>query len=166
MNSTWTTPAMAACLSLAATASLAADLRVAVNQGNPPFEFEDRNGKLTGFEVEVIQAVAQRLNKSVEFSSMPFNMLFAAVQSGRADVALGAITITAKRLENVAFTQPIIDSNQCVAALSDGPVKRVEQLKGRMSASSPARWARSGPPGPNRNTPTRKSGATTAISSR
>ena len=101
---------------LAATASLAADLRVAVNQGNPPFEFEDRNGKLTGFEVEVIQAVAQRLNKSVEFSSMPFNMLFAAVQSGRADVALGAITITAKRLENVAFTQPIIDSNQCVAA--------------------------------------------------
>ena len=131
MNSIWTTPAVAACLSLAATASLAPDLRVAVNQGNPPFEFEDRNGKLTGFEVEVIQAVAQRLNKSVEFSSMPFNMLFAAVQSGRADVALGAITITAKRLENVAFTQPIIDSNQCVAALSDGPVKRVEQLKGR-----------------------------------
>ena len=43
----------------------------------------------------MIQAVAQRLNKSVEFSSMPFNMLFAAVQSGRADVALGAITITA-----------------------------------------------------------------------
>ena len=116
MNSIWTTPAVAACLP-GRHRQPAADLRVAVNQGNPPFEFEDRNGKLTGFEVEVIQAVAQRLNKSVEFSSMPFNMLFAAVQSGRADVALGAITITAKRLENVAFTQPIIDSNQCVAAL-------------------------------------------------
>ncbi|MGO3889415.1 MAG: ABC transporter substrate-binding protein [Paenalcaligenes sp.] len=130
MRTIWRASAAAAILSLVSAASLAADIRVAVNQANPPYEFEDKNGVLTGFEVEVIDAVAQRLNKSVEYSSMPFNMLFAAVQSGRADIALGGITITPKRLESVAFTQPFIDSNQCITTLSKGDITRIEQLSG------------------------------------
>lgn len=63
--------------------SHAADISVASNSGNVPFEFEDKNGKTVGFEVDLINLVAAKLNKSVEFTSMPFNALFSAVQSGR-----------------------------------------------------------------------------------
>ncbi|BEG74748.1 substrate-binding periplasmic protein [Achromobacter xylosoxidans] len=131
MKVIWRASAAAAILSLASATSLAADIRIAVNQANPPYEFEDPKVGLTGFEVEVVNTVAKRLKKSVEYSSMPFNMLFAAVQSGRADIAIGGITITAKRLESVAFTQPFIDSNQCVTAMAKGGITRIEQLKGR-----------------------------------
>ncbi|UMZ14405.1 amino acid ABC transporter substrate-binding protein [Pseudomonas sp. MPFS] len=131
MNKIRIVPLTAVVLALASLTSQAASIQVVVNQANPPYEFEDSNGVLTGFEVDVVKTVAQRLNKGVEFSSMPFNMLFASVQSGRADIAIGGITITAKRLENVAFSQPFIDSNQCVTTLAKGDVQGIAQLEGR-----------------------------------
>ncbi|MBC2659569.1 amino acid ABC transporter substrate-binding protein [Pseudomonas sp. MSSRFD41] len=131
MNKIRIVPLTALVITFCSLTCHAASLQVAVNQANPPYEFEDSSGVLTGFEVEVVEALAQRLNKNVEFSSMPFNMLFASVQSGRVDIAIGGITITAKRLENVTFTQPFIDSNQCVTTLAKGTIRDVSQLAGK-----------------------------------
>lgn len=127
--------AAAAALVLAGnTAALAADLNVATTLANVPFEFEDGQGKLVGFEVDLLNLVAKRLNKSIEFTQMPFNSIFAAVQSGRSNIAIGSIAITPKRLESVAFTQPILDSEACLAAASKSGIKSVEGLAGKQVA--------------------------------
>ncbi|KML19718.1 MULTISPECIES: ABC transporter substrate-binding protein [Burkholderia] len=115
-------------------AALAADFNVAANVANVPFEFEDGQGKLSGFEVELLQLVAKRLHKSIEFTPMPFNSLFAAVQSGRANVAIGSITVTKKRLESVAFTQPYIDANQCLTVATKSGIRDLDGLKGKQVA--------------------------------
>ena len=109
----------------------AADLKVAANMANLPFEYEDQNGVLTGFEVDIIKEAAQRLGKTVEFSSMPFAMLFPAIQSGRADLAIGSVTITPKRLESIAFSQAYFDAQQCLTVATKSGVAGFQGLSGK-----------------------------------
>lgn len=59
----------------------AADLTVGANIGNVPWEFEEADGTVVGFEVDLVNEIASRLGKSVEFVNIPFNGLFPAVQS-------------------------------------------------------------------------------------
>jgi len=115
-------------------AVLAADLNVAAALASVPFEFEDAEGKVVGFEVDLVNLIAGRLGKSVEFAMMPFGNLFAAVQSSRADIAIGTITITPKRLESVSFSQPIMDSNTCLTVASNSNIQTFEDLAGKQVA--------------------------------
>ncbi|MBK3745312.1 amino acid ABC transporter substrate-binding protein [Paraburkholderia aspalathi] len=116
---------------LLSVSAQAADINVATNMANVPFEFEDATGKLVGFEVDLLNLIAERLNKSIEFTPMPFNSLFAAVQSGRSNVAIGSITITKKRLESVAFSQPFYDADACLTVATAGPIKKLEDLEAK-----------------------------------
>jgi ABC-type amino acid transport substrate-binding protein len=77
-----------------------------------PWEFQDASGQFVGFEVDLINEVAERLGKAAEIENIPFQDLFAAVQPGRIDMAVSSITITEKRLESVSFAQPCYDSDQ------------------------------------------------------
>ena len=47
------------------TSAHAADLTVGANIGNVPWEFEDASGKVTGFEVDLVNEIAKRLGKTV-----------------------------------------------------------------------------------------------------
>lgn len=128
------------------SAALADELQIATNQGNVPFEFENAEGKTVGFEIDMINEVAKRLNHTVTVTPMPFNSLFSAVQSGRADIALAAITITNKRLESVSFAQPYFDSDQCLGVSEASGVKTLADLDGKSvgadTGSSGEMWAK------------------------
>lgn len=112
-----------------------ADLNVAVHSSNIPFSFEDGSGKLTGYEVDIVNLVGERLGKKVKYASTPFHMLFSAVQSGRADLAIGTVTITPKRLESIAFTQPWIDSELCLTVTTKSGIENIEGLGGKKVAA-------------------------------
>ena len=71
-----------------------------------PWEFQDASGNYVGFEVELVNEVAKRLGKTAEIENIPFQGLFAAVQSGRIDMAVSSITITEKRLASVISPSP------------------------------------------------------------
>ena len=96
-------------------------LLVGANIGNVPWEFQDESGDYTGFEIDLVAAVAERLGREVEIVNIPFNGLFSAVQSGRIDLAVSSITITAERLESVSFAQPYYDSDQSLTTAAGGP---------------------------------------------
>jgi polar amino acid transport system substrate-binding protein len=109
----------------------AADLTVGANIGNVPWEFEEADGTVVGFEVDLVNEIASRLGKSVEFVNIPFNGLFPAVQSGRIDMAVSSITITDKRLESVTFAQPYYDSDQSLTATAEGGVSGLADMDGK-----------------------------------
>ncbi|MCP8896574.1 ABC transporter substrate-binding protein [Shinella daejeonensis] len=117
-----------------ATAAHADSINVATNIANPPFEFQDGSGTLMGFEVDLMNLVGEKLGKTVEFQEMPFQSLFAAVQSSRSDVAIGSITITKQRLESVAFTQPFYDADQCLTVGSKSGIENIEGMEGKTLA--------------------------------
>lgn len=118
-----------------AGAAQAADpIIVATNIANVPFEFQDGSGTLMGFEVDIMRLVGEKLGRPVEFQEIPFQSLFAAVQSSRSDVAIGSITITPKRLESVAFAQPVFDADQCLTVGSKSGIEGIEGMAGKALA--------------------------------
>jgi polar amino acid transport system substrate-binding protein len=112
----------------------AASLKVGANIGNVPWEFQDQKGETVGFEIDLAKEIGKRLNMDVTFVNVPFNGLFAAVQSGQIDAAVSSITITKKRLESVSFAQPYYDSDQSLAVRADSGIKGLDGMSGKVAA--------------------------------
>lgn len=121
--------AFGSALALALPAA-AADWTVGANIGNVPWEFQDAKGQFVGFEIDLVNEVAKRLGKTVAIENIPFNGLFAAVQSGRIQIAISSITITQKRLQSLAFAQPYYDSDQSLCVLKASRIAKLEDLAG------------------------------------
>ena len=78
-----------------------------------PFEFTDpKTGDLTGFDIEMIDAMAQRLGLKVTWVKANFNTIFTALAASKFDVVAAASTITPERQQVVDFTDPYFNSRQ------------------------------------------------------
>ena len=60
-------------------------LQIALEGSYPPFNFKE-NGQLTGFEVALAPALAQKLGVKAEFSTSEWSAMLAGLQAGRYDV--------------------------------------------------------------------------------
>ena len=85
-------------------------LRIATYPAMPPFNFINF-GKLSGLEPELLTEWANRRNWQLEFLIMDFAAQIPAVQTGKADMAMGAISITEERQKQVLFSDGYIDSH-------------------------------------------------------
>jgi polar amino acid transport system substrate-binding protein len=121
----------AAIASLTVSMAAADEINVGANIGNVPWEFQDASGKTVGFEIDLMTEVGKRLGMDVKFTNIPFQGLFAAVQSGQIDAAVSSITITKKRLESVSFAQPYYDSDQSLTVRADSGIKGLAGMAGK-----------------------------------
>ena len=85
-------------------------LRVATYPAMPPFNFIN-SGKPSGLEPELLTEWANRRNWQLEYLIMDFAAQIPAVQTGKADMAMGAISITEERQKQVLFSDGYIDSH-------------------------------------------------------
>ena len=85
-------------------------LRIAINPTMPPFNFIS-SGKPSGLEPSILTEWANRRNWQLEFLVMDFAALIPAVQTGKADMAMGAISITEERQKQVLFSNGYFDSH-------------------------------------------------------
>ena len=85
-------------------------LRVATYPAMPPFNFINF-GKPSGLEPALLTEWANRRNWQLEFLVMDFAAQIPAVQTGKADMAMGAISITEERQKQVLFSDGYIDSH-------------------------------------------------------
>jgi polar amino acid transport system substrate-binding protein len=118
-------------LATASVASAQQPIKVGANIGNVPWQFQNEKGEFVGFEIDLMNEVGKRLNGKVEFVNIPFQGLFAAVQSGQIDAAVSSITITKKRLESVSFAQPYYDSDQSLTVTKASGIKNLAGMKGK-----------------------------------
>ncbi len=126
--------AVAILIAAHAGAAPGADLKVGANIGNVPWEFQDASGNFVGFEIDLVNEVGKRLGRTVEVVNIPFQGLFAAVQSGQIDAAVSSITITEKRLASVSFAQPYYDSDQSLTVTAASGIKDLAGMKGKVVA--------------------------------
>jgi polar amino acid transport system substrate-binding protein len=96
----------------------------------PPFwEGEDYDSITGGFEVDLANAIAERLGiDEVEYVEMPFTGLVAG-QECPCDINFSQVTITDERAEVVDFTEPYFDANQGVLAAPDVTVESAEDAQ-------------------------------------
>ncbi len=69
----------------------------------PPFQSMNDAGEMVGFEVDLWNAIAARLNVKMDVTSVAFDSLIPGVQSGRWDIAMEGITDNAERQKVVSF---------------------------------------------------------------
>lgn len=96
-----------------------ADYIVETNVPFVPFEYYE-NREIVGVDVDIVNRVAKKLNKSIEMKNVEFDVIVDNVEAGRiADAGAAGITITPAREAKVDFTIPYYNSVQYVVFKRD-----------------------------------------------
>jgi glutamine transport system substrate-binding protein len=111
-----------------------ATIKVAADTTFPPFESE-QNGKVSGFDIAMINAIAKQENLKVDMSTMPFTGLIPALQTGQADVAVAGITIKTSRMQAVNFSNAYYKSGLSVLVKTNSKINSLSDLKGKLVAT-------------------------------
>jgi ABC-type amino acid transport substrate-binding protein len=83
----------------------------------PPFEFREE-GELVGFDMDLINEIAGRLELETEIVDTDFDTIFSDLAAARFDVVIAASTITPEREEEVNFSEPYFNAQQSLAVNS------------------------------------------------
>ena len=97
----------------------------------PPFvSMDETTGDYVGFDVDLYKAVCDKLGLEPNIlPTVQFDTIVPTIkQGGKADIAVGAITITDERLQEVDMTAPYMDSNQALVVSSSSGVASAEDL--------------------------------------
>jgi ABC-type amino acid transport substrate-binding protein len=106
-------------------------IRVGTSADFPPFSFIE-NGKYTGFDIELIEEIAKRLNYTAEITDMPFKTILSAIQLGRIDVIAAGLSETEERSKQVLFLPPHLTADPYVIVTKNVVLKQgIADLKGK-----------------------------------
>ncbi|MBO1005439.1 transporter substrate-binding domain-containing protein [Pseudogracilibacillus auburnensis] len=110
---------------------------VATDNGYVPFEFIDEDsGDLVGFDIDLINALAEEAGIEIEFEVLEFDGIVAGVSSGRFDVGIAGMTITEERQESIDFTQPYYEAG-LILAVKEGneEIQSIDDVDGKVVAT-------------------------------
>ena len=107
-------------------------LHMATNAAFPPYESTTDDGGYEGIDVEIAQAIAEKLGCELVVDDMDFSSILTAVQGGKADVALAGLTVTEERKQNVDFTDSYAKGVQSIIVPEGSDIKSVDDLEGKM----------------------------------
>jgi ABC-type amino acid transport substrate-binding protein len=100
----------------------------------PPFE-QGKPGNYTGFDIELMEAVAEKMGRKAEFQDTSFETIFRDVAQGKFEAVISAATITEEREKAVDFSNPYYLSEQAVLVKEGSDVKSLEDLDGKTVAA-------------------------------
>ncbi len=101
-----------------------------------PFTYHEKDGKLTGYDVEVTRAVAQKLGLQVEFKETPWDAMMAGLKAGRFDLVANQVALTSpERQAMFDKAEPYSWSGKMIVARNDhAPIAKIEDIKGIKTA--------------------------------
>jgi polar amino acid transport system substrate-binding protein len=106
---------------------------VGSNAEYPPFEFVNEDGEITGFDIELFDAIAEEAGFEYELVNTRWDGIFVALASGEFDAVISAATITPERAEQVNFSDPYFNAGQRIAVQADSTsIQGPEDLDGKM----------------------------------
>ncbi|WP_417510252.1 transporter substrate-binding domain-containing protein [Microbacterium sp.] len=101
-----------------------------------PFEFEggDNGTGYTGFDIDLLDAIAKKLDLKLSVQDVGFDALQSGttLASGTCDIGASAMTITDERKANLDFSDPYYDSLQSLLVLTDSGIKSIDDLDGKI----------------------------------
>jgi polar amino acid transport system substrate-binding protein len=105
----------------------------------PPFQFE-RDGEVVGFDIELMDLVAEELGVEQEVVDTPFETIKtgADLNAGKCDVAAAGMTITEERKAGLDFSVPYFDATQALMAKKGSGITSLEDAKGKKFGSQSA----------------------------
>lgn len=106
-------------------------IKVGTSGGYFPFTFVE-NDKLQGFEIDVWNAIGEKLNKNIEFKTAKFSGLFGMLETKKIDTISNQITKTQARVAKYDFADPYVyDGAQIIVHQDTNNISSLSDLKGR-----------------------------------
>ncbi len=113
----------------------AKDLIIGVDTAFVPFEYKGKDGKYTGFDIDLWDGIAKRMGVSYQLRPMDFNGLIPALTTGNIDVALAAIFIKSSREKKIDFSHPYFRAGLKVMVRKENTdINGPQDLKGKVVA--------------------------------
>ena len=107
----------------------------------PPFEFTE-NDKYIGFDIDLANAIGEKMGSKVEVKSLGFDALIPALRSGQIDMIASGMDATPERQKQVSFTDPYFHDGYSVVVRKDNTtINGFDDLKGRTVVPRSARRA-------------------------
>ncbi|MBU9858342.1 cystine ABC transporter substrate-binding protein [Rahnella bonaserana] len=119
----------------------------------PPFSFQGEDGKLTGFEVEFADALAQHMGVKAKLQPTKWDGMLASLESKRIDVVINQVTISPERQKKYDFSTPYTVSGiqALVKKGAESSITKPEDLKGKKVGvglgTNYEQWLRANVPG-------------------
>lgn len=96
-----------------------------------PFQFRDTNGDVVGFDIEISQKIAEKLEKELMIEDVDFAGLIPMLETGRIDFIAAGLTVTEERKQNVDFSIPYFEATQVVLVNDDNlEINTLQDLNG------------------------------------
>lgn len=121
-------------------------VRIAIEGGWKPYNFVDENGKITGFDVDVVNAIAERIpDITLKIEPTPWDGMLVALAAGRFDVAANEIKKNAAREKQFLYaSNPYNYDYPALIFKNTTVIKSAEDLFGKTvivgGGSSYAEW--------------------------
>lgn len=112
------------------------ELIVAMEGTWAPWTYHNEAGELVGYDVEVAQAVADKLGVKAAFVEGEWDGLLAGVDSGRYDMVVNGVTVDEERSEKYDFSVPYAYNRTAVIVAGGSPIEKMEDLDGKQTANT------------------------------
>ena len=106
-------------------------LLVGTDTPYPPFEI-GQPPDISGYDIEVMNAIAEDLGVEVTYQDTGFDTIFRDVANGQFDTAAAASTITPERQEKVNFTDPYYEATQALLVAEGSDIATTADLGGKI----------------------------------
>lgn len=109
---------------------------VLTSSGYEPYEMIDEDGNLTGFDIELMEALAMEAGIQIKWKDVAFEGIIASLQSGQASIAIAGISPTPERLEMVDFSNVYYNSalglTNVIISDQSSTITSLEDLQGKI----------------------------------
>jgi len=108
-------------------------LLVCTHLSYKPFQFKDESGKVVGFDVDLMDLVAKKLNVTQEIVDIEFAQITsgAAFAANKCDAGAAATTIREDRAEAILFSEPYFEATQALLVKTGSGIKDLAGLRGK-----------------------------------
>lgn len=102
-------------------------LVMATNAAFPPYEYKDGE-KFAGIDVELAQAIADKLGMKLEIQDVEFGSIVGGVESGKFDIGMAGMTVTEDRKKQVNFSDTYANGVQVVIVKTDSAIQSLDDI--------------------------------------
>ena len=106
-------------------------LIMSTNAAFPPYEMTDDAGNFIGIDVEVAQAIADKLGLELVIDNMEFTAALEAAQNGKSDMVMAGVTVTEDRLMVMDFSDSYATGIQVVIVPEGSDIATIDDLEGK-----------------------------------
>ncbi|MCL1804762.1 MAG: ABC transporter substrate-binding protein [Clostridiales bacterium] len=96
-----------------------------------PFEYEDGEGNVIGFDIALLDLICKELGVSYELVNITFENIETAVQTGQVNIGMSCFSITPERELTFDFSIPYLSGGQAIAVNPDSGYTKIEDLHGK-----------------------------------